>query len=50
MLLYDIYYRNRNFDRNRPLPEKPEKGTLYAQNTNHDNRKYYARFGKWCDK
>ena len=36
MLLYDIFYADGSMDRDRPLPNKSERGTI-ARNTNWDH-------------
>ena len=46
-MLYDIMYTDGTFDRCVPLPEKPVKGTRYAQNTNWDGHRLIPRGVRW---
>ncbi|MFO0449901.1 MAG: hypothetical protein ACK52I_14785 [Pseudomonadota bacterium] len=48
MMLYDIYYSDRSFDRCTTLPRRAERGAV-AVNTNWDGHVYVARRGKWVE-
>jgi hypothetical protein len=49
MMLYDIFYADRSFDRCTALPAKAEAGAR-AENVNWDGHVYYAHKGEWISK